>query len=116
MGEPFDGKGGNATEVEYSGFIFRIQCLFDIKKQINEKTKISLHAMMPRSTHYYLMPIPDFIPVLVPYESLPGSDLMFAEITFGMRYSRRKYILKIRWSKEVSLISPVISTKGTFRE
>lgn len=64
------GKGRNATEVEYTVFIFRIQSLLDIKKQINKMTKISLHAMMPCSACCYLMPIPDFIPVLVPYESL----------------------------------------------
>lgn len=65
------GKERNATEVEYTVFIFRIQSLFDIKKQINKMKKISLHAMMPCSACCYLMPIPDFIPVLVPCESLP---------------------------------------------
>ena len=45
-------------------------CLI-FRKQINKKTKISLHAMMPCSTCCYMMPIPDFISVLVLYESLP---------------------------------------------
>lgn len=78
--------------------------------------KSLLYVMMPCSARCYLMPIPGFIPVSVPYESLPWFWFNVFRNYIGMRYSRRKYILEIQCLKEISSISPVISTKGAFRE
>lgn len=85
-------KGLNAGKVEHVIFILTIQSLFLIKKQIRKQRHP--YAVILCSAYCFLMLVSDFDPVLAHMKVFPGLDLMFAEIKFGMRSSKRKYIFK----------------------
>lgn len=74
------------------------QSLVLIKRQIRKERHP--YAMILCSAYCFLMLVSDFDPVLALMKVFPGLDLMFAEIKFGMRSSKRKYIFKFDcWKK-----------------